>query len=101
MSSELQNIPPLWTAVFHWLAYLLYVSLLPRRGTVRRGVLFAALLLAVQFPYMLAIAPLNDAAFNLGMTGFALLTFLPFPLLCRGGVYASGGRRGLCRHVLP
>ena len=87
MSSELQNIPPLWTAVFHWLAYLLYVSLLPRRRTVRQCAVIAALLLAVQFPYMRLIAPLNDMAFNLGMTGFALLTFLPFPLLCRGGGY--------------
>lgn len=85
MSGELQNIPPLWTAVFHWLAYLLYASLLPRRGTARRRALIAALLLAVQLPYMRMIAPLSDAAFNLGMTGFALLTFLPFPLLCRSG----------------
>ena len=85
MSSELQNIPPLWTAVFHWLAYLLYASLLPQRRTARRRVLIAAALLAVQLPYMRMIAPLNDTAFNLGMTGFALLTFLPFPLLCRGG----------------
>ena len=87
MSSELQNIPPLWTAVFHWLAYLLYVSLLPQRGGPRRCALVAALLLAVQFPYMLMIAPLNGTAFNLGMAGFAALTFLPFPLLCRGGRY--------------
>ena len=86
MGSELQNIPPLWTAVFHWLAYLLYVSLLPQRRTVRQSVLIAAALLAIQFPYMRMIAPLNDTAFNLGMTGFALLTFLPFPLLCRGGL---------------
>ena len=85
MSSELQNIPPLWTAVFHWLAYLLYVSLLPRRGKPRRRALILAALLAVQIPYMAVIAPLNDAAFNLGMTGFAVLTFLPFALLCGGG----------------
>ena len=85
MSSELQNIPPLWTALFHWLAYLLYVSLLPRRRTVRQCVLIAAMLLAVQIPYMVFIAPLNDAAFNLGMTGFAVLTFLPFVLLCKDG----------------
>lgn len=85
MSSELQNIPPLWTAVFHWLAYLLYVSLLPQRRTVRRCALIAMALLAVQIPYMAVIAPLNDAAFNLGMTGFAVLTVLPFILLCRGG----------------
>ena len=87
MSSELQNIPPLWTAVFHWLAYLLYVSLLPQRRRLRHRVLIAALLLAVQFPYMRVIAPLDGMAFNLGMTGFALMTFLPFPLLCRGGPY--------------
>ena len=85
MSSELQNIPPLWTAVFHWLAYLLYVSLLPRRGGPRRGALIAALLLAVQIPYMRLIAPLDGTAFNLGMAGFAALTVLPFPLLCGGG----------------
>ena len=85
MSSELQNIPPLWTAVFHWLAYLLYVSLLPQRRTARQCALIAMILLAVQIPYMTVIAPLNDAAFNLGMTGFAVLTFLPFILLCRGG----------------
>ena len=88
MSHELQNIPPVWTAVFHWLAYLLYLSLLPRRRPAGQCALIAALLLAVQIPYMVLIAPLNGLAFNLGMTGFAALTLLPFVLMCRGDLYS-------------
>ena len=29
MSGELQNVPPVWTAAFHWLACLTYLLLLP------------------------------------------------------------------------
>ena len=31
MNGELHNVPPIWTALFHWQSCLLYVNLLPRR----------------------------------------------------------------------
>ncbi len=87
MSSELQNVPALWTAVFHWLACLVYLILLPRRRRLWQCGLAGAVLLTVMIPYMALIAPLDGAPFNLGMTGFAVLTLLPFLLLCKGDVY--------------
>lgn len=86
MSSELQNIPPLWTAVFHWLAVLLYISLLPKKRTVPQMVLISAVFLAVMVPYSVLIAPIDGTLFNLGMALFAGLTFLPFLLLTSGGL---------------
>ncbi len=86
MSSELQNVPALWTAVFHWLACLVYLTLLPRRRPLWQCGIAGAVLLAVMIPYMSLIAPLDGAPFNLGMTGFAALTLLPFLLLCKGDI---------------
>lgn len=84
MSGELRNIPPIWTASFHWLSCLLYVGLLPRRRGRRQEAAAALALLAVQLPYMRVIAPLDGLVFNLGMAGFAGLTLLPFVLLSKG-----------------
>lgn len=88
MSHELQNVPPLWTALFHWLACMVYVSLLPQRRGRRMGAAIALALLAVLTPYMWVIAPLDGGRFNLGMAGFAALTLLPFSLLCAGDFHA-------------
>ena len=84
MSGELHNIPPVWTAVFHWQSCLLYLSLLPRRWGRGRCAAAALALLAVQLPYMGMIAPQEGLAFNLGMAGFAGLTLLPFALIHKG-----------------
>ena len=84
MSGELRNVPPVWTAAFHWMSCLLYAGLLPRRRGRRRYWLTALALLAVQLPYMMVIAPLDGLPFNLGMAGFAGLTLLPFVLLNQG-----------------
>lgn len=86
MSTQLHNIPPLWTALFHWQSCLLYALLLPRRRGRRACVLLALALLAVLLPWMCCIAPLDGLPFNLGMLGFAGLTLLPFVLMCRGGL---------------
>lgn len=84
MSAELHNIPPVWTAVFHWLSCLMYLSLLPLRWGKRVCAAIVLALLLVEVPYMAVIAPLHGWAFNFGMLGFAGLTLLPFLLLCRG-----------------
>lgn len=84
MSGELTNVPPIWTALFHWQSCLLYVSLLPRRRGWGQCAAIGLTLLAVQLPYMCVIAPLDGLPFNLGMLGFAGLTLLPFALMCRG-----------------
>lgn len=86
MSHELQNIPPIWTALFHWQSCLLYAGLLPRRRGKGACAAIALALLAVLLPYMGAIAPLDGGRFNLGMAGFAGLTLLPFLLLCGGSL---------------
>lgn len=83
MIGELRNIPPLWTAEFHWLSCLLYIGLLPRRWARWQRWCAALALLAVQIPYMMVVASLDGLPFNLGMAGFALLTLLPFLLLCK------------------
>jgi len=86
VSHELQNIPPIWTVLFHWWACLLYVGLLPVRRDKKTCVAVALVLLPAWVPYMWVIAPLDGGLFNLGMAGFAALTLLPFLLLCKGGV---------------
>lgn len=86
MNGELRNIPPIWTAVFHWLSCWLYIGLLPRRWERWQRWAIALALLAVQIPYMMIIAPLDGMPFNLGMVGFAMLTLAPFVLLCKGGM---------------
>ena len=88
MSHELQNIPPLWTALFHWQACMIYANLLPRRRGRGVSAAIALALLALLTPYMWAAAPLDGGWFNLGMAGFAALTLLPFSLLCTGDFYA-------------
>lgn len=89
MNGELHNIPPVWTALFHWQSSFLYVSLLPRRWGWGKCVAAGLVLLAVQTPYMWIIAPLDGPPFNLGMLGFAGLTLLPFALICRGNAYST------------
>lgn len=84
MNGELRNIPPIWTAVFHWLSCRLYIGLLPHRWERWQRWAIALVLLAVQIPYMMIIAPLDGMPFNLGMVGFALLTLAPFVLLSKG-----------------
>lgn len=84
MNGELHNVPPIWTALFHWQSCLLYVNLLPRRWGRGRRAAIALAFLAAQLPYMCVIAPLDGLPFNLGMLGFAVLTLLPFALMCKG-----------------
>lgn len=84
MSGQLHNIPPVWTAIFHWVSCLLYIGLLPRRWGRGGCAAIALALLAVQLPYMVMIAPLDGLPFNLGMAGFAGLTLLPFALIHKG-----------------
>ncbi|MCD8086902.1 MAG: GHKL domain-containing protein [Clostridiales bacterium] len=85
MSSELQNIPPLWNALALWTADMLYIHFLPRRkGFSRwRFWLTAGVCLLVLWGAMRQAAPLNGAAFNLAYVGIALLTFVPFLCLCK------------------
>lgn len=91
MSSELRNIPSVWTAISHWLAYMLYIGLLPKRLKGWRFTLVALGFLALQCAYHSQICDLTGTAFNVAMTIFALITLLPFAALCpigwRGQVY--------------
>lgn len=82
MSSELRNIPSVWTAVAHWLAYMLYIGLLPKRLKGWRFSLVALGFLVLQSAYHSQIWDSTGMAFNLSMTIFALITLLPFVVLC-------------------
>lgn len=81
MSSELQNIPPVWTATAHWMAYMLYVLLLPSQKKDRKFWLLSALFLAVQTAFRQLTVDMNGLVFNLAVGVFALWTFLPFACL--------------------
>lgn len=74
------DIPFFWTALFHWLADMLFITLLPKRMKRRWVALLSLLLLAVQTVLFSVIAPLRGMAFNLGMTLFAAWTLVPFLL---------------------
>ena len=77
------DIPFYWTAFFHWCAYALYVSLLPKRMKTLPTVLILILFLPVQIALYSVIAPLRGMPFNIGMTLFAVWTLLPFVILCK------------------
>ena len=74
------DIPFLWTALFHWFADMLFVTLLPKRMQHGWTTLLCFLLLPVQIALYSVIAPLRGMAFNLAMTLFALWTLIPFIL---------------------
>ncbi len=78
MTGVEQNIPFYWTALAHWVAGLLYVTILPRRLVGWRFWTASVVQLALQMGYMALIVDLNGMAFNLGMIGMAALTALPF-----------------------
>ncbi len=83
MSSELQNIPSLWTVISHFLAYNLYLYFLPRRFARWQRCLAGLAWFAVLLVYHGLIWEWTDARFNLAMFGFAMLTVLPLGLLGR------------------
>ncbi len=78
------DIPFVWTAVFHWLSYMLFITLLPKRLSRLATAVVAFLFLAAQIALFSLIAPLQGMMFNLGMTLFALWTLIPFLLLIAG-----------------
>ncbi len=75
------DIPFFWTAVFHWLSYMLFILLLPKRMKRLPTVLIALLFLPVQIALYQVIAPLRGMPFNLGVSLFALWTLFPFVVL--------------------
>lgn len=81
MSSELQNIPSIWTALTHWLAYMVYLSFLPRRYKDWRFAAAAIGFLVLQSVYHGMIWDLSGTKFNIAMIIFAVLTLVPFPVL--------------------
>ena len=66
------DIPFVWTALYHWLADILFITLLPKRLKQPWGVFISALFLPVQIALYSVVAPLRGMAFNLGMTLFAV-----------------------------
>lgn len=86
MSFDLHNIPPIWTAIFHWFAYMLYILLLPKRVSGWKNWLVAGCFLAAQCVLYSFIGTLHGMAFNFGVALFAAWTLLPFAVLCRGGL---------------
>ena len=83
MSGQLQNIPSIWTAVTHWLAYSVYIGMLPQRFGKRLSVLIYGIFLVIQCVYHGLISDLQGMAFNMAMILFACLTLLPFFVLCK------------------
>lgn len=75
------DIPFFWTAIFHWLSYMLFILLLPKRMKKLPTVLIALLFLPVQIALYQVIAPLRGMPFNLGVTLFAVWTLFPFLVL--------------------
>lgn len=84
MSSQLQNIPPLWSALSHWLAYMLYMRMLPRRfSRLVQIIPLSLLFLAILAAFMEATGSLDGTPFNLSYIVVALLTLAPFLCLTR------------------
>ena len=75
------DIPFVWTAQFHWLGYMLFIALLPKRMKRLPTALIGLLFLPVQVALYSVIAPLRGMPFNLGMSLFAVWTLLPLVIL--------------------
>ena len=67
MSSQIQNIPSVWTVISHWLSMNLYLGFMPRRLGKWQTVSISLGFLAVLFVYHGFVAGLDGVAFNLGM----------------------------------
>lgn len=85
MSNELPNIPPLFNALSIWLCGMLFIYFLPRRTsfTLVKSGMTAGVSLILEFLLMWVTTALDGAAFNLTMLAFAILTLVPFLLLCQ------------------
>ena len=75
------DIPFVWTAQLHWLAYVLFISLLPKRMKPFPTALILILLMPIQVAIYSVIAPLRGMPFNLATAFFAVWTLFPFILL--------------------
>lgn len=80
------DIPFVWTAQFHWFAYMLFISLMPKRMKALPTVVISLLLMPVQVALYSVIAPLRGMAFNLAMVLFAVWTLFPFIVLTEAPV---------------
>lgn len=85
MSNELPNIPPLFNALSIWLCGILFIHFLPRRKQFTKSIFWGAAiaLFIPEFLLMRETARLTGMAFNLSMLSFAILTLIPFLVLCQ------------------
>lgn len=83
----IRNVPGLWTSAFHWLGYMFFISILPKRLKAWQTWLVSAAFLALQTAlYIAFIADRSGIYFNVTNTLFALWTLIPFVLFCEIGV---------------
>lgn len=87
---HVRNIPGLWTSIYHWLGYMFFIAILPKK--LKSGAIWlvsAALLIIQTAVYIAFIADRSGTYFNI-MTGiFALWTLLPIILLTTCDVLSS------------
>ncbi|MCI8712779.1 MAG: GHKL domain-containing protein [Ruminococcus sp.] len=85
MSNELPNIPPIFNALSIWLCGMLFIYFLPRRKhfTPAAFSITAWGFLIAEFLLMQATTVLDGMAFNLTMLAFAVLSLVPFLILCQ------------------
>lgn len=79
----LRNIPPLWEAIAHWAAVMLYAGLLPKRLKLWQYSAAAVFSLVILSLFVTTTGGLSGIAFNLAKTALALLTLLQVFALCR------------------
>ncbi|MBR0063130.1 MAG: sensor histidine kinase [Oscillospiraceae bacterium] len=82
-----RNVPGFWTSVFHWIGYMLFISILPKRLKAWQTWLASAAFLAIQTAlYIAFVADRSGVYFNVTNTLFALTTLIPFVLFCEIGI---------------
>lgn len=79
----LRNIPPVWEAIAHWVAVMMYAGFLPKRCKGWKYGLSAGGFLLILAVFVQMTAGLNGAAFNIAKITLALITLLQLYALCR------------------
>ena len=75
------DIPFYWTAISHWAAYMIFITLLPKRMKKLPTALLSLLFLIAQVSLYSIVVPLRGAAFNIAVAVFAVWTLTPFLFL--------------------
>lgn len=86
--NEIRNVPGLWTSLFHWISYMFFIALLPKKAKAPLIAFISAVILLIQTTiYITFVADRTGPYFNVANSLFALWTLVPFLLFTSGSIF--------------